>query len=480
MNDKLSRVNAEFQDDGTPKNSATESIQHSKTSTQHSCATHALVPKLRFDEFNAVYSSYHLGDTITHKGGTALESFVEENGTHKFISIGSYSKDGKFIDNQQRISLNAKSESRLLEKNDLVMVLNDKTKTGDIIGSTILIDSSDSYIYNQRSERIITNKELLSPLYAWFLLNSPKQRKNVFSVSQGGTQIYVNFPAVKSLKIHLPALPEQEKIAAFLTAVDQRAEQLQRKKTLLQSYKKACMQRLFSNAECGMMSDEFQHDETPTSATEPIHHSKLSTQHSLRFRQDNGEPYSDWEEKKLGEIATFSKGKGISKNDVSEEGTTKCIRYGELYTVYTETISTVFSSTTLPANELVMSRANDVIIPASGETHIDIATASCVIDEGIALGGDLNIIRSNVNGVFLAYYLNNAMKHKIAGLAQGSSVIHLYASQLKDLKLQVPTKGEQTKIANFLSSIDTKIEQVTHQLTQTLTFKKGLLQQMFT
>ncbi|MFC4996023.1 hypothetical protein [Rubritalea tangerina] len=74
-------------------------------------------------------------------------------------------------------------------KNDLVMVLNDKTKTGDIIGSTILIDSSDSYIYNQRSERIITNKELLSPLYAWFLLNSPKQRKNVFSVSQGGTQI---------------------------------------------------------------------------------------------------------------------------------------------------------------------------------------------------------------------------------------------------------------------------------------------------
>ncbi|MFC4996025.1 hypothetical protein [Rubritalea tangerina] len=78
-----------------------------------------------------------------------------------------------------------------------------------------------------------------------------------------------------------------------------------------------------------------------------------------------------------------------------------------------------------------MSRANDVIIPASGETHIDIATASCVIDEGIALGGDLNIIRSNVNGVFLAYYLNNAMKHKIAGLAQGSSVIHLYASQLR-------------------------------------------------
>ncbi|MFC4996024.1 restriction endonuclease subunit S [Rubritalea tangerina] len=109
-------------------------------------------------------------------------------------------------------------------------------------------------------------------------------------------------PAVKSLKIHPPALPEQEKIAAFLTAVDQRAEQLQRKKTLLQSYKKACMQRLFSNAECGMMSDEFQHDETPTSATEPIHHSKLSTQHSLRFRQDNGEPYSDWEEKKLGRL----------------------------------------------------------------------------------------------------------------------------------------------------------------------------------
>ncbi len=116
-------------------------------------------------------------------------------------------------------------------------------------------------------------------------------------------------------------------------------------------------------------------------------------------------PYPDWEDKKLGEIATFTKGKGISKNDLDPDGKTACIRYGELYTKYSETISDVLSTTSTPFNELVLSHANDVIIPASGETHIDIATASCVVRKDIALGGDLNIIRSNANGVFLAYYL---------------------------------------------------------------------------
>ncbi|MFC4996022.1 hypothetical protein [Rubritalea tangerina] len=78
MNDKLSRVNAEFQDDGTPKNSATESIQHSKTSTQHSCATHALVPKLRFDEFNAVYSSYHWATRLHTKEEPPLKALLKK------------------------------------------------------------------------------------------------------------------------------------------------------------------------------------------------------------------------------------------------------------------------------------------------------------------------------------------------------------------------------------------------------------------
>ena len=79
----------------------------------------------------------------------------------------------------------------------------------------------------------------------------------------------------------------------------------------------------------------------------------------------------------------------------------------------------------------------------------------------------------------MAYYMNSALKNNIARLAQGSSVIHLYATQLKDLQMQIPSLPEQTQIANFLSSLDQKIEQVDTQITQTQSFKKGLLQQMF-
>lgn len=146
----------------------------------------------------------------------------------------------------------------------------------------------------------------------------------------------------------------------------------------------------------------------------------------LRFPEFKGE----WERKKLGEVATFSKGKGISKADIIEDGRTECIRYGELYTHYGETIKEIKSKTNIELKDLVLSEANDVIIPASGETQIDIATASCVLKKGIALGGDLNIIKTKNEGVFLSYYLNSRKKYEIANLAQGISVVHLYSSVL--------------------------------------------------
>jgi len=263
----------------------------------------------------------------------------------------------------------------------------------------------------------------------------------------GGGIKHLTKETFSRLTVPVITLPEQRKIADFLTAVDGRIGQLIQKKALLEDYKKGVMQQLFTQA--------------------------------IRFKGDHGNDFPEWEEKKLGEIATFTKGSGISKAEVHEDGVTPCIRYGELYTHYSELIVEVKSRTNVEPKNLVMSQRNDVIIPASGETHIDIATASCVMEAGIALGGDLNIIRAKTNGVFLAYYLNNAMKHGIARMAQGSSVIHLYPAQLKLLKLTVPSVPEQTKIADFLCALDRKIESVTTQITETQTFKRGLLQQMF-
>jgi len=195
----------------------------------------------------------------------------------------------------------------------------------------------------------------------------------------------------------------------------------------------------------------------------------------LRFGEFEGE----WVEKKLGDIATFLKGKGISKSDIVKDGKLECIRYGELYTVYGESIKKIKSRTNLDKNNLILSQYNDVIIPASGETQIDIATASCVLKEDVALSGDLNIIRTKENGLFLSYYLNSNKKIDIARLSQGISVVHLYSSQLKLLKLNLPKEDEQQKIANFITSIDQKINQLTQKKILLDSYKKGVMQKIF-
>ena len=270
-------------------------------------------------------------------------------------------------------------------------------------------------------------------------------RLNLFKESTGVPQLTA--PQVSQYEIYYPHLPEQTKIAQFLTAIDEKLQALKQKKTLLEQYKKGVMQKIFSQ--------------------------------EIRFKNTEGGDFGDWEVKTLGEIAKFSKGKGISKSDISDNGITECIRYGELYTHNKETINDVKSKTNVNLKDLVISEANDVIIPASGETQIDIATASCVLRSGIALGGDLNIIKSDNNGVFLSYYLNSEKKFEIANLAQGISVVHLYSSQLALLVLKLPCHAEQTKIAHFLSTIDEKIEKCRKKIADTEGYKKGLMQRMF-
>ena len=195
----------------------------------------------------------------------------------------------------------------------------------------------------------------------------------------------------------------------------------------------------------------------------------------MRFPGFEGE----WESKKLGEIAQFSKGKGISKAEIDENGKTECIRYGELYTTYNEIIDTVISKTNTELSKLILSEENDIIIPASGETQIDIATASCVMKSGIALGGDLNIIKTPLNGIFLSYYLNSKKKMEIANLAQGISVVHLYSSQLSTLEISYPSSQEQSKIAGFLSLCETRIQQSSKIIEGLQSFKDAVSKKIF-
>ena len=182
-------------------------------------------------------------------------------------------------------------------------------------------------------------------------------------------------------------------------------------------------------------------------------HKKLNVP-NLRFPEFLGE----WEEERLADIADLYKGTGISKDQLSDDGE-PCILYGELYTKYkSETIREVISKTNIDNTKLVRSKANDVIIPCSGETAEDIATARCVLNGNILLGGDLNIIRLHgYDGTFMSYQLNGKRKYDIAKVAQGVSVVHLYGEHLKGVKTINPCLTEQKKIASLLTLLDERI-----------------------
>ena len=127
----------------------------------------------------------------------------------------------------------------------------------------------------------------------------------------------------------------------------------------------------------------------------------------------------------------------------------------------------------------MLSQAEDVIVPASGETKADIAKAACVLAEGVALGSDLNILRSELYGPFFSYLLNSPLRHKIARVAQGDTVAHLYPKQISQVQLAYPSRFEQKKIADCLGSLDDLIAENSRKLEALRQHKQGLMQQLF-
>lgn len=195
----------------------------------------------------------------------------------------------------------------------------------------------------------------------------------------------------------------------------------------------------------------------------------------LRFKEFCGE----WDEKTIGDIAEIYKGNVLSKSDLRDEGH-PCILYGELYTKYGEIIEKVYSKTNRADKNLFIGKINDVLIPSSGETAIDISTASCLKCDNVYIGGDLNVIRcNNVNGSFLSYTLNHKQRNSIAKFAQGVSVVHLYGDSLRKLKINIPSLPEQTKIAHFLCTVDDKIQNQQDKITHLENIKKGFMQKIF-
>ncbi|MDW5416885.1 restriction endonuclease subunit S [Iodobacter sp. CM08] len=209
-----------------------------------------------------------------------------------------------------------------------------------------------------------------------------------------------------------------------------------------------------------------------------IHNSEfiINNTPAIRFKSFDGE----WEEKKLGLNAEFLKGQGYSKNDLIAEGS-PIVLYGRLYTKYK---TTIFEVDTFVKNngKSIVSKGSEVIVPASGETSEDIARASAVVQSGILLGGDLNVIypHDKIYCVFLALTISNGKPKKdLSKRAQGKSVVHVRNADLKELEINFPDIAEQTKIGDYFQQLDTLIAQHQQKHDKLLSLKKALLEKMF-
>lgn len=200
-------------------------------------------PKIRFKGFTDDWEQRKLGELGKATGGTSIESEFSAEGVYKVISIGSYSENSVYNDQGIRAIKSDKTNNRVLNRNDLTMILNDKTTSGNIIGRVLLIEESGIYVYNQRNERIEINVEEYDPVFLYEMLNAPNIREKIIKQSQGNTQIYVNWSDISLLDYMIPSKEEQVKIGEYLHNISHLI-------TLHQ-----CKCDKYSNIKKGMMSD---------------------------------------------------------------------------------------------------------------------------------------------------------------------------------------------------------------------------------
>jgi type I restriction enzyme S subunit len=410
-----------------------------------------LIPTLRFKEYNGNYRIVNVNDCI---------EFLTD-----YHSNGSYER--------------LKENVELLEKEDYAIMIRTTNFEKKDFQNNLLYISEHAYNYLKKSkvlsDDIIINKIAnAGATYIMPHLNRPVSlAMNLFMLrtnsNNSGKYIYYKIKTkefrlralssgtgtktitkqdVKTFKLEIPDLPEQQKIASFLSAVDEKIQQLTKKKALLEDYKKGVMQQLFSG--------------------------------HLRFKDENGKDYPDWELTKLRELCkpitngttpkkfkdtgvTFIKIEGIKGINFNKE---KCLFIDE--------------ATHLKELKRSILKVNDILFAIAGS----VGKLGLVTEDLLPANTNqaFAIIRlKNLKSLdFVLQILNSrTMKKYIYQNMSVGAQPNLNLEQMGDFKFSLPSIEEQQKIASYLSAIDTKIEAVNNQITQTQTFKKGLLQQMF-
>jgi|SaaInlStandDraft_4_1057021.scaffolds.fasta_scaffold18823_2 type I restriction enzyme, S subunit len=421
------------------------------------------IPKLRFKEFRDDWEEKRLGDYGKLINGlTYSPDNIAEDGLFVLRSSNIQNGQISFHDNVY-VDLEVKDEY-ITKENDILICVRNGSKR--LIGKNILISNklprathgAFMTVFRGDSNRLISH---------WFksVIYYKEVHKNL-----GATINSINGSDLVKFKIILPQKQEQEKIASFLISVDTKIEQLTKKETLLQEYKKGVMQKIF-NYENRKAKDNSLSlvDSEPEAMCQ-------STAGGIRFKADDGSEFCEWEEKKLGEVCKFQQGVQVDielQYKEEKENYIKFIRI-ENYTQKSEDFR--YIPLKLSSNKFITEK--EIAIVRYGATAGFIGRGF----SGVLANNLFKLILNEklLDTEYVFYYLNSYKPSKFfQSEIFGGAMPALSFGIVKVLKIPYPSIKEQVKIAKFLSSIDTKIEQTQKALEKTKEFKKALLQQMF-
>ena len=395
------------------------------------------VPKLRFEEFKDNWKNKKIRDIATIiGGGTPLTSVAEYWDGNILWITPTELKNKKYIeDSERKITSNGlkNSSAKLLPKGTVLLT------TRATIGEMSILNREATT--NQGFQSIIVGDSLNNE-FLYYL--QPKIKDYCLKNASGSTFLEISKKNIELLKINIPSLPEQEKIASFLSLYDKKIELQEKKVESLKKYKKGMMQKIFSQ--------------------------------ELRFKDENGENYPDWEEKKLGDLCIYKN--GLTYEDkVCVDG-----RY-DLISLNSISIDGYLKSEHKKVNYATdLLEKGDIVMILSDVAHGYFLGLTGIIPENnkYVLNQRIGLLRctKEINQYWLHKYINyNQSYFKLHG--QGSSQQNLSKGDILKFKVKSPSLPEQEKIASLLSTIDKKIELEEKLLEKLKEYKKGLLQQMF-
>lgn len=259
----------------------------------------------------------------------------------------------------------------------------------------------------------------------------------------GATINSINGSNLKKFKLCIPSESEQQKIANFLTSIDKRIQTLEKKKNLLEQYKKGVMQKIFKQ--------------------------------EVRFKDENDEEFPEWEEKKLGEYLTHKS----RRNKKLEVTRTLSVSNSKGFILQSEQFDNHRVASKDVSNYKIVEK-NDI---AYNPSRINVGSIATLKDFEIGIVSPMYVVFSLKDTLELSFFENlittHLFKHLVKVGCSGSVRDSLNFDELENFKFKIPSLEEQTQIANFLAAIDKNIALVNTKIEHTKVYKKGLLQQMF-